>query len=144
MAGIPAISGFSAPGPGGIPSGIIPSVGSFKLPTGLALSTGANPTPSGAAHAIRSRPKPYGPFDVTDPVIQAYGIQSPFNPMMVFDLMNLGAAPFQSPFSGNGLLGFAPAVSGPGMMSAPAGPALSGQLAGAAPVPQTGGKGILG
>ncbi len=141
MAGIPSISGFSAPGAGGIPSGIIPPVGGFKLPAGLGFGSGPSPTPSGAAHAMSPRPKPYGPLDVTNPVMQAYGVQSPFNPMMVFDLMNMGLAPFQSPFNGSGLLGFPPAVSGSKVMPAPA---LSGQLAGAAPVPQSGGKGIVG
>jgi hypothetical protein len=144
MAGIPGISGFSAPGPGGIPSGIIPPVGSFKLPAGLPLGAGASPTPSGAVRGVSPRPKPYGPFDVTSPLIQAYGVQSRFNPMMVFDLMNMGLAPFQSPFSGSGLPGFPTVVSGSRVMSAPAGPTLSGQLASAAPVPQSGGKGILG
>jgi hypothetical protein len=58
--------------------------------------------------------------------------------------MNLGVAPFQSPFSGSGLLGFPSRVAGFGGASAPAGPALSGQLAGATPVLQSGGKGMLG
>ncbi len=64
--------------------------------------------------------------------------------MLVFDLINMGLAPFQSPVNGGGLLGFPSAVSGSSVMPAPAGPALSGQLAGAAPVPQSGGKGIVG
>jgi hypothetical protein len=140
MAGIPAISGFSAPGPGGIPSGIIPPAGSSTLPAGLASGIGASPTPSVAAQTI----SPQSKLGVTNPVSQSYGVQSPFNPMLVFDLINMGLGPLQSPLSGSGLPGFAPGVSGSGMMSAPAGPALSGQLAGAAPVPQSGGKGIVG
>ena len=144
MAGIPAISGFSVPAVGGIPSGAIAPVGNFKVPAGLALGAGGSPGASGAAHASSARSTGYGPSGVTNPGMQAYEIQSPFNSMMVLDLMNMAMAPFQSPFSGSGLPGFAPGVSGTRVMSAPAGPALSGQLAGAAPVPQSGGKGIVG
>jgi hypothetical protein len=142
MAGIPSVSGFNAPGVGGIASGIIPSIGNFKLPAGLPSGSGATTTASAAANRTSRRANPYGPFDVTNPVIQTYGVQSPMNPMMVFDLMNMGVGPFQSPFSGSGLLGFPPAGFGGG--AAPGSPALNGQLAGAAPVPQSGGKGILG
>ncbi len=141
MAGIPAISGFSVPAVGGIPSGVVAPVGSYKIPAGLALGAGGSPGASGAAQASAAQAPGYGPSDITNAGIHAYEIQSPFDPMMLFDLMNMGVTPFQSPFSGSGLAGFAPAVSGSRVMSAPA---LSGQLAGAAPVPQSGGKGIVG
>ena len=142
MAGIPAISGFSAPGVGGIPSGIIPPLGSFNIAAGIPFGAGASMTPSAAVHAGRE-PRATGNSTLPNRLSNS-AEQSPLNPMLVFDLIKMGLAPFQSPSSGSGLPGFAPAVSGSGMMSAPAGPALSGQLAGAAPVPQSGGKGIVG
>jgi hypothetical protein len=141
MAGTPGISAFNLPGSIGPFGGITYSMGNFNLPAGFPTTFGPGPAPS-----IGSRGKPapgrsYAPFDVTNPFIQAYGIQSPFNPMMAFDLMSMGSGPFQSPFAGSGLLGYPPASYGPKVSSVPV---LGGKVAaGQAPVPSSGGKGML-
>ena len=83
MAGIPAISGFGAPGAVGIPSGVIGPAGSFKLPAGLALGAGASPAGPGAGHAGAPQARGRGPLDVSNQVVGAYGVPSSFNPMML-------------------------------------------------------------
>jgi hypothetical protein len=141
MAGTPGISAFNLPGSIGPFGGISYPMGSFNFPAGLPSTFGARPAPGAGSRGKPAPGRSYAPFDVTNPFTQAYGIQSPFNPMMAFDLMSMGLGPFQSPFAGSGLLGYPPASYGPKVSSVPV---LGGKVpAGQAPVPSSGGKGML-
>jgi hypothetical protein len=101
-----------------------------SLPAAVgALATSKSAPASGAGQSAAS-----APFDITGPLLQTYGAGSAFNPMTVFDLMNSGAGPLVSPFAGSGLLGYQGAASGGG----------AGNMVAAAPVPGSGGKGIIG
>jgi hypothetical protein len=142
MSNLPSGIGAFSPGGYSLPANLkLPPAG-YNYLAGLPLAAGSSPAP---APMVRpgTRTAPYGPFDVTAPLAQTFGIGSQFNPMTVFDLMNLGLGPFVSPFAGSGLQGYpsAPFTRG---LSAAAGPAVSGALAAATPVPRSGGKGVMG
>jgi hypothetical protein len=143
MSNLPSGMGSFSPGGGYVlpPNRHIPSVGN-NFSNGIAQAAGSSTPISVPMSRSRTTRNPYAPFDVTTPLLQTFGIGSQFNPMALFDLMNLGAAPFVSPFAGSGLLGYPGLGFGSGL-SAPAGPAVSGQLA-SAPLPRSGGKGVMG
>ena len=48
----------------------------------------------------------FGPFDVPNPITQTFGFDSQFNPLMAFDLMQMGIGPFVSPLVDSGLWGY--------------------------------------
>jgi hypothetical protein len=128
----PGIGNFS---PGGhyIPKINVPPGGYNIVPPFLPYAAGAGSRPqSPQPGAHGGRPNVYGPFDVTDPILRTFGIGSAFNPMTVFDLMNLGV----SPFAGSGLPGYPPTPGG-----AFPGPTVGGP--GSAPLPRSGGKGVM-
>jgi hypothetical protein len=151
MAYLPSGIGIIRPGtlPAGstLPANIKLPPGGYGLLPGMP-GAGAGPA-SGPAPAAQPKTSPisYAPFDVTPQLLQTYGIGNAFNPMTIFDLMNLGMGPFVSPFAGSGLMGYPGTLPGAGLsggagLSAPAGPAVSGTLA-SAPLPQSGGKGAM-
>ena len=149
MSGLPGVSfspgGYAGPG-GGAPSlqGLLPYVegllsqgGGQTPPTVGVFYPGGPPPGSGGFNPIspgqfgRQPNTSNGPFNVSDPPAQAFGFQSPFNPLMAFDLMGLGLGPMRSPFAGSGLWGYPSAFQSP---VRPGG--------GPAPIPQSGGKGM--
>jgi len=138
-------SGIGAVGPGAY----VPQA-NLKLPTSGYNIPVAQQTPqittttpvSGASVGGKATRNPYAPFAVSAPMLQTYGIGSAFNPMTVFDLMNMGAGPFVSPFAGSGLQGYSGLPSGASMGS-PAGSAISGAMI-QSPLPQSGGKSVMG
>jgi hypothetical protein len=140
MASVP--SGLSSLPSGLSNYGYSQSGTSVKVPPG---GYGTLPAALGTTSTSKSTSKPgttqsgYGPFDVTPPTAQTFGIGSAFNPMTVFDLMNQGASPFVSPFAGSGLLGYPSSVFGGGVVPMSAG---AGNMAAGAAVPGSGGKGI--
>jgi hypothetical protein len=144
MASTPGISAFS---PGGFTPttvGYTPPAGGFTMPPGLLSALGAATAPAAASGRGGSPAgQNYGPFTGPNPAAQDFGLQSPLNPLLISDLLNMGAGPFLSPPAGMGQPGY-PSQPGPTkVMSAPVGPAVSGVLA-RAPIPQSGGKGMVG
>lgn len=145
MANLP--SGIGIVSPGGLPAGFkLPSniklpAGGYGLLAGLLPAAGGLPA-SHAAPAAQPRPRAYTPFGANVPMPQALGIASPFNPMTLIDLMNLGAGLFESPPGGSGPLGYQAGPFGAGL-SAPAGPAI-GRVPAGSPLPRSGGKGVTG
>jgi hypothetical protein len=145
MAGVPGVSSLS-------PAGSIGSAGGLALPSGginlaalMPLALSAPLSSSAAANGKQMASSVYGPFNVSPQMVQTYGIGSPFNPMTALDLMNAGVGGFMSPLGGSGLPGYPPTSFGANLTSSAAGPMRGSQMgAGAAPVPQSGGKGIVG
>ncbi len=142
-------SGIGTVRPGSLPAGFTPPTNITLPPGGYGLLPGmpgaGAGTASGPAPAAgpKTAPVSYAPFDLTPQLLQTYGVGSAFNPMTVFDLMNLRAGPF----AGSGLMAYPGRLPGAGLpggagLSAPAGPAVSGALA-SAPLPQSGGKGAM-
>ncbi len=145
MANLP--SGIGMVSPAGLPV-------NFKLPSNIKLPAGGYGFLAGllpaaadvpAPHstlAAKSRPRPYAPFGANRPMPQALGITSPFNPMTLIDLMNLGAGSFDPLLSGSGPIGYKAGPFGAGLPAA-VGPAIGGAPAGS-PLPRSGGKGVMG
>jgi hypothetical protein len=142
MANVP--SGISSPpsGIGNIGPGGYSLPGILKVPAGYNFPAGIIPPPNvgyAPGSASLARPKRQsnhsGQVDVTGALLQSLGAGSAFNPMAVFDLMNLSLEPFGS----SGRAGYQPATPNAGMPFA--GPAVIGGLA---PIPHSGGKGVIG
>ncbi len=124
MSNLPSGMGAFSPGGYQTPAGARAPLG--ELVAGLASSGGS---------AQRLRPNGYQPFNAIGPAAPPSGIGGGFNPIAVWDLMNLGLGQLVPPSAGSGPIG-AP-------ISVPAGPAVSGALA-RAPLPRSGGKGVIG
>jgi len=127
-------AGYSLPGNLNLPSARYNFLARLPLAPGAGYAAGSAPVAGSKAQPHRN-----GPADVTGALMQTFGVGSPFNPMTFFDLMNRGLGPF----AGSGLPGYPPATPGAGM-SASAGPAVSDAFAAGAPVPRSGGKGVMG
>ncbi len=141
---LPSGIGNFSPGGNSLPANLkLPPAG-YNFLAGLPLAPNAGYAPGSAPVAgPKAQPSSYGQVGVTGALMPTFGVGSPFNPMNAFDLMNLGLGPFVSPFAGSGLPGYPPATPG-ASTSAPAGPAIGGALAVGAPLPRSGGKGVMG
>jgi hypothetical protein len=127
------------------PGGSLPGIlkvppADYNFPAGISSPPNIGYAPGLASLARPKRQSNHsGQIDVTGALLQGLGAGSAFNPMAVFDLMSLGLQPPGPPFGGSGRAGYPPATPNAGMPAA--GPAIIGGLA---PIPRSGGKGVMG
>jgi hypothetical protein len=141
---LPSGIGNFSPGGYSLPGNLnLPPAG-YNFLAGLPLAPGAGYA-SGSAPVTgpKAQPNSNGQVGVTAALMPTFAVGNPFNPMSTLDLMNLGLGSFVSPFAGSGLPGYPPATPGAGM-SAPAAAAVGDALAAGAPLPRSGGKGVMG
>ncbi|HEV3115288.1 MAG TPA: hypothetical protein VGY99_32805 [Candidatus Binataceae bacterium] len=138
---LPSGIGHLSPGGYSLPTNLKLPPAAYNFLAGLPLAANAGYTSeSRAAARPRAQSNAYAPFDATGSLMQTFGTGVlSCNPMSVFDLMNLGGGPL----AGSGMPGHTAATPG-ASMSPPTGPAVSAAYAAGAPLPRSGGKGVMG
>lgn len=142
--GIGNMPSGNAGGGNSLPANLNLAPASYNFPGGLPLAGGAGnalgPAPAaGPTTGLNSS----APLNVSGALMQTLGAGSQMNPMTVFELMNLDLGASGAPLAGGGPLGYPPAVPGASMF-APSGSPVGGAFTGGAPIPQSGGKGVMG